>query len=521
MDVLRIIAEGISNDQLSLYVFYVLGGMFLLDLFLYIVVWFNISSLNRKLEKGYIYKNPLRQLVEGFEDLIKISTHDINTRAYVEDYFSRYKGTVLPLPIFDKLQIPLISVIKFIKETVSLFILVGVLGTFVGIYTSLVHLLGSDGVLAGLDSITPVLSGMGTAFATSIVGMSFALFTTFLLKLFNAEQYLVGIMARTENYLDNELKIGQKSFMAKSFKGIEEGITRGFNRLYNINEKTYNAFKGFEEFSSQFKEAASHMDTFNKNLAASMADLNEFYQTNKKFTKNFACEINGLTDQLKQLFTGIDTMNKQEKELITFLENSYQMQAESSSIIENINQQFSNSQEDLKNSFLMFREQLESDKQEINRTLEILKNTSNKQNELSSGLQYLYKEIGEVRREVAVTFEDNVHELNQTMKGIKNSYSSEMNRNVKTFAEHVNLSNKIMTSGLDSIKNKFDDNELLMAKYLGGIAFNANDLETVIKDLNNSVKKMDENIKDYNQLIKGFKKSLEKSQVLKKNVGAE
>ncbi|MFW5981498.1 MAG: hypothetical protein ACOCRU_02855, partial [bacterium] len=158
MDV-GIIVEGIRSDQLSLSVFYVLALMFLVDLSLYLIIWANIISLNHKLKNGYVYKYPLRQLVDGFEDLLKISTYDINTRAYVEDFFSRHKAIVLPIPIFDNIKIPLISALKFIKGTVSLFILVGVLGTFVGIYSSLVHLLGSDGLLAGPESISPVLAG--------------------------------------------------------------------------------------------------------------------------------------------------------------------------------------------------------------------------------------------------------------------------------------------------------------------------------------------------------------------------
>lgn len=508
MDIIKIIAEGISNDQLSLMVFYVLGVMFLVDLLLYIIIWFNIVSLNYKLKNGYVYRFPLRQLVDGFEDLIKISTHNINTRAYVEDFFSRYKAVVIPLPIFENIKIPLISTIKFIKETVSLFILVGVLGTFVGIYSSLVHLLGSDELLAGLDSISPVLSGMGTAFATSIVGMSLALLTTFILKLFNAEQYLAGVMVRTENYLDNELKVADKSFLAKSFGDIEEGINKGFNRLYEINEKTYNAFKGFAEFSSQFKEAATHMDTFNNNLAASMADLNDFYQTNKKFTEDFSGEINKLSNSLFTLFTSIDALKGEQENLVSFLKGSYDMQNENTKTLVDIRKDFASSQELLQNSFHMFREQLELDSKEITETLNILQDTSRQQKQIFNAIEYLFNDLETLKEEVAVAFENNVIELKETMREIKNSYSSDMNRNVKTFAEHVSLSNKIMTNGMDSINNKFDQMESTMSRYLGGIAFNANDLESVIGDLNKSIKNINDNIKGLNHSFEDFKQIL-------------
>jgi len=54
METIRIIAEGISGDQLSLMVFYVLSIMFVIDILLYIIIWTNLISLNRKLKNGYI-----------------------------------------------------------------------------------------------------------------------------------------------------------------------------------------------------------------------------------------------------------------------------------------------------------------------------------------------------------------------------------------------------------------------------------------------------------------------------------
>ncbi|MFP4015500.1 MAG: hypothetical protein ACLFUI_00580 [Halanaerobiales bacterium] len=514
MDTIRIIAEGISNDQLSLAVFYILGLMFLIDVLLYIRIWFNILSLNRKLKNGFIYKPPLRRMVEGFEKLINISLSDVNTRAYIEDFFSLYKVPLIPLPLFDVFRIPLISAIKFIKDTVSLFILVGVLGTFVGIYTSLVNVLNSsDGLLAGLDGISPVLSGMGTAFATSIIGMTLALTTTFILKLFNAEQFLAGIMARTENYLDNEIKISKKSFLNKGIKSIEQGMKEGFNQLIEYNIKIHNDLKGFEQFSLQFEEAAGYMEKFNTNLSGSMEDLKDFYQTNRDFTRDFTEDVHILAVKLENLFNSIDALNQHQNLIADLIEKNFDIQKENIEVLQGISKQSSESQEDLKENYKLFREQLKANRENTEGLIKNLQTTGKQQKDLADNYQYIVEGIDSLRKEVAVTFENNVRELNSSLAELKNSYNSEMNRNVKTFSEHVSLSNKIITQGLDSLAEKFDENESTMAKYLGGLAFNASDLEGVIKELTKVIKDIDSNVKQHNKAVIKLSESLERNAI--------
>jgi len=513
MDVLGIISEGISSDQISLMVFYVLSAMFIVDLFLYIIIWANIISFNRKLKNGYTYKEPLRGLLEGFDDLIKRSVNEINTGAYIEDFFSRYKASFSPIPLLDFIKVPLISAIKFIKETVSLFILVGVLGTFVGIYISLSSLLsGSDGLILGLDSIYPVLSGMGTAFGTSIVGMSLALTTTLILKLFNAEQFLMGIMARTENYLDNEIKISEKSFVTNALRNINKNLDRGFGELIQQNERIYSAIKGFEQFSLQFKEAATYMETFNTNLAGSMSDLKDFYQTNRDFTAGFTKDVHVLSTKLEGLFTVIEELNKHQESIGQLIHNNYDVQVENISTLKGIREDISGSQKDLKENYQLFREQLKDDRDKLSELFMGLEENLEKQNRVAEDYKEIVEGIGQLRKEVAVTFEENVQELNQTMGDIKDSYSNEMNRNVKTFLEHVGLSNRVISKGLSSLENKFQENEAILAKYLGGLAFNADDLEGVVKELTDVVREMDRNIKEYNKSIKEYSRLVESEQ---------
>src|SRR5690625_7976732 len=83
--------------------------------------------------------------------------------------------------------------------TVSVFILVEVLGTFIGLTISLGSInLGGDQLV---ENVAYVLSGIDVAFYTSIFGMGFSLIMTVLVKIFNTEYMLTDLMLMVESNL--------------------------------------------------------------------------------------------------------------------------------------------------------------------------------------------------------------------------------------------------------------------------------------------------------------------------------
>ncbi len=526
MEVFEIIKMGIINDEISFFVFLVLVTLFIIDIVLYILIGINLLYLNWQVKKGTMYRTPLKKIIQGFEELLTISINEINTRAYLEDFFSSYKAVLFPFPLLSSFKIPVISTIKFIKNSVSLFILVGVLGTFVGIYTSLVSVLNPDtpgNILPGLESIAPVLSGMGTAFATSIIGMSLALLTTFLLKLFNAEQFLAGIMARLENYLDNEIKISKRPFMVRQLQKIEQILEKGFSNMGNNTADIFEAIKGFKAFSNQFEEAAVSMESFNTDLAGSMHDLKEFYKTNKEFTEGFSQDVKTFGDRFTKLFTSIDELNSQQSEVRNFMEKSTTMQSESINILkENIKVlqgiygEITISQQDLRETNKSLRKEFARDIDRLDELLKIIAKTAGEQQKLGSGYQELVQTVVSLREELSTGFAASTEEFTQTMEEVKKSYHNEMNKNIKVFAEHVSLSNKIINKGFDSLVSKFENLDLLLGKYLSGLAFNASDLEGAIKELNQAVSSVEANVREHNRSINKLSKLIRQKSFLTK-----
>ena len=492
MEVFELIKNGILNDELSFFVFQLISALFIIDLVLYILIWSNLLGLNAQIKNGQMYKQPLRGIINGFEELIDVSTHQVNTGAYIDDFFSRYKITIIPF--VNIINLPVISTIKFIKNTVSLFILIGVLGTFIGIYSSLVQLLnmemtGELGFIAGIESIGPVLSGMGTAFATSIVGMGFALLTTLFLKVFNAEQFLTGIMVRLENYLDNEIKRAKKSMLSQQFNQLNRTINTGFQNLSVCLDDILASVQGFNQFSAQFEEAAVSMESFNHGLTDSMQDLQKFYQTNKEFTKGFQADISHLSEKIDLLANSIESLSQQEQELENFINHNKKLQQKNLQVLDELSQDLDQS-----------RQQLETEMQKL------VSKADQHQQQLSDK----YEELLSVRAATGENLDQAAETLVRKIASIQQDFRQELSKDVNSFAEHVDISTKVISSGFDSLENKFNEMDNVLGKYLHGLAYNTNDLEHDLQHLNDIATAIKENIKHQTTAIDKFNQVIEK-----------
>src|SRR5690625_6022527 len=98
--------------------------------------------------------------------------------------------------------------------TVSIFILLGVLGTFIGLTIS------PESIKAGgeqlVEHVANVLSGIDVAFYTSIFGMGFSLIMTILVKMLNTEYMLTDLMLMVESNLVRDEQEGMSRLIAVS-----------------------------------------------------------------------------------------------------------------------------------------------------------------------------------------------------------------------------------------------------------------------------------------------------------------
>ena len=140
----------------------------------------------------------LRYVVNSYADAYKRHGRDVNTPAIIsEGVSSRLGGSLLCE--------------RFLNNAVSLFVTLGLFGTFVGLslsVSSLTEMLSfsSDSeLLSVLDGLMSALSGMGVAFYTSLVGVACSIMLTILRSIFSVQAAREMLETRLELWLDYDV----------------------------------------------------------------------------------------------------------------------------------------------------------------------------------------------------------------------------------------------------------------------------------------------------------------------------
>ena len=144
----------------------------------------------------------LRATVEDFAAAYKRFGRDVNTPAIITSSISTRMGREL----FCE---------RFLNNAVSLFVTLGLFGTFLGLslsVASLTELIGYSNTsewLSVLDSVggglMSSLSGMGVAFYTSLVGVACSIVLTILRAVMNPESQRAALETELELYLDHRV----------------------------------------------------------------------------------------------------------------------------------------------------------------------------------------------------------------------------------------------------------------------------------------------------------------------------
>ena len=153
-----------------------------------------VGNLNRE-------NDFLRYVVNDYADAYKLHGRDVNTPAVITNGVNtKLSGSLLCE--------------RFLNNAVSLFVTLGLFGTFLGLslsVSSLTELLGSntsewssmlDSVGGGLMS---ALSGMGVAFYTSLVGVACSILLTVMRSIFSVQAVREKMETRLELWLDHDV----------------------------------------------------------------------------------------------------------------------------------------------------------------------------------------------------------------------------------------------------------------------------------------------------------------------------
>lgn len=274
----------------------------------------------------------LEDIVTEFKESAKRNPDEVNTQAIIEKNF-------------DLTHRNLYLAERFIKNSTSLMIILGLLGTFYGLTLSisqLVELLSntaSTEVLGSMDGIVGGLiesvKGMSVAFTTSLFGIASSVIITILNISFSVEDKRESLMIRIEEYLDNVVASDFKTRVDLEYENISNKLKNTFDTFGGKMENSINglATSSSEAINSATKEMEKTtmsmlrtVQMFNESIDKFVENTRDFSEFNHHLRSNIermSITFEDFTHDLKK--NTRDIVNNQEvlKEAASTIEDNY------------------------------------------------------------------------------------------------------------------------------------------------------------------------------------------------------
>lgn len=287
-----------------------------------------IKDINDKENrKNKLFKFKMHNdIVDDFNGAMTQNVDEINTISIIEKNISRHMSGI---HLGE----------RFVKKSVSLMIILGLLGTFYGLILSieeLVTMLGDSDQISGVESITSGLissiTGMSVAFVTSMFGIGASILTNILNIIFGLSDAKESLIIHIEEYLDNHLMISKNGLGPIDEDG-NTALSLSFDRF---NDTLTTSLKRVaDDMSNKMNEATGDLVLTAESVKSSVVKfdhaLNMFSDNIRDFT-----EFNHhLRANIQRLNVGFDNFNDQ-------IEEKTKIQSENTLKIDQLNQTLSN-----------------------------------------------------------------------------------------------------------------------------------------------------------------------------------
>ncbi|MFW6281881.1 MAG: hypothetical protein ACOC1O_03695 [bacterium] len=261
-----------SNGLFIMIYFYLILLILIFNIFSIFYINKYLFDLNKIVKRDIVCENEFfGNLIEDFKSLLKRQRDLIDTKVFVNSYFSEHKKFTMFL-------------INFIKKSDLLFLLLGLLGAFV---ITLLSIISLD--FAGLNNFQELFSRMEGMINTLkpalfflILGIIFALTMSIFEKIFNLNERLEHIKSRLVNFLENNLKYKYDRELRKIelFESLLETIDNSFLRLEDVLEDTiHDAIAELKDFArektTRIKINEEILDEPSKEIAFTKEEKNE------------------------------------------------------------------------------------------------------------------------------------------------------------------------------------------------------------------------------------------------------
>lgn len=465
------------------FIFMVLITTFLITIFVHVALFLRLRKTRNYLkETNRMDIEPLQSFQKQFDELEHREGTYVET--FVQERFSSWR-------LF---HVPVINLIKLVQMTVSVFILLGVLGTFIGLTISLGSInAGGDQLV---ENVANVLSGIDVAFYTSIFGMGFSLIMTVLVKTLNTEYILTDLMLMVESNLVSDEQEGM-SRLIKVSETMNESILSLQETNQHSLQSIVNAFAGFQEYTTGLQQSAKDLAIFNEGLSHNLDEFQELFQQMKVVTDGFGEGTSQLNKNFGSLFTYFKKTDRKNERMADAFEQTTQKAQEVSQVQIDSLHQFGESVSEFKgftDSFLEEQAGVHRMLSQIMQQGEDLVGTMGKHNETFKQLfgSDLSMKIGQVN--------SNLSELTTGFNQLGSS--------IVKLPEALDIINETQMTHKDLLVDRFQELKefnLLFSNHLKDHVTESNAFEKQLRDASTTYEQMgmknNEFIRDINQIL--------------------
>jgi len=290
----------------GLAVIFVIAVLFVLAIVLLFYVYSRYSALAAKTGKNSAENSPfIHYAADNYREAYKQFGEEVNTPAIISEAIGTKLGGLLLCE-------------RFLNNAVSLFVTLGLFGTFLGLslsVSSLTELLSVSSTEEWLNILNSVgggllsaLSGMGVAFYTSLVGVACSIVLTILRAIFSPEKQRTMLETKLELMLDHRLAPTLEcenpkddaslikaliSTLEKTSADIETNLLKAGSSLERSTVQTDKTVSHLNDTVSAFAKSVRGYSEVDYNLRGSVERMDLAIRDLTKALSEFSRRMNG------------------------------------------------------------------------------------------------------------------------------------------------------------------------------------------------------------------------------------
>lgn len=421
----------------------------------YLNILEDLLSWHRRKE-GKFLTDILNKTVEDYKNTATESYSEVNTQAIIEKNFNLHLRT---LALGE----------RFIKNSNTLLITLGLFGTFVGLTAAVAELSGlfiemdfselleNAGIQTLITKLVGSLEGMSVSFVTSLVGVGCSIILTILLTIFSAEEARENLMVQTEEYLDNTVALV-----------VSQDKETEYTMMNNILRETFMEFgdKIQNSLKETVKDFGDKLTTVVMDVTVSSQTLDTTIDKFDSSLANFALNMKDLNEFNINMRNNIARMDVNFIKVTEALTNSTEIVANNYQSIE----KFSDNIREAADEMTTYNRQLVSDitqlVSEIKSTVQVVENLSGA---MDTNMQ-------QHTRDLEIYQENFTHLMSKINNEIKDfgelaaaSFSQVMNKASTDLGQKVSSSLEESLSNIFKLLDQFRENQTHFAKAIASL----------------------------------------------------